>query len=90
MWHIYYICAWEDPSVFPAQPIVRVWGVATVAGGARGSLASAGPWLMHYMGKEIQIQLQKCKSKFKDLLKYSETDNKGKYWQCFYKMEEFD
>ncbi len=26
--------------------------------------------MMHYMGKHIQIQLQKCKSKFKDFEDY--------------------
>ncbi len=48
-----------------AQPIARVWGVATVAGWARGCLAG--------VEKENQIPLQKCKPKFKDLPKYTKT-----------------
>ncbi len=56
------------------QPIVRVWGVAAVAGGARGCL----------LGVEFN---------FKDLTKYTDTDNwlkQGKHWQCFCKMDKCD
>lgn len=40
--------------------------------------------------KEVQILLQKCKSKFKDLTKYRDRQNKGKHWQGFYKMDKSD
>lgn len=51
-------------DLFPAQTIARVWNMASLAGGARGSLAGVGSWLMHYTGKEFQLRLQKCKPKF--------------------------
>ncbi len=53
-----------------AQPIARVWGVATVAGWARGCF---------FVEKEIQISLQKCRPKFKDLPKYKNTQKQIRY-----------
>ncbi len=53
--------------VFAYLRLRRFGGVASVAGWAGKCLAG--------VEDEIQISLQKCKPKFEDLLKYTETDN---------------
>ncbi len=84
LWHVGPTASWAglDQWTWPsipdlqrqlhtsAQPIARVWGVATVAGWARGCF---------FVEKEIQISLQKCRPKFKDLPKYQNTQKQIRY-----------